>query len=64
MIPGSQYGSNGVMVINGTPNLNTQVRIDGQVSGNLGGLRQYTAQQQPSVDAIQEVAVQTSNVCR
>ncbi|MEO8099892.1 MAG: TonB-dependent receptor [Acidobacteriota bacterium] len=61
MMPGTSYGSNGIMVINGTPNNNIQVRIDGQVSGNLGGLRQYTAQQQPSTDAIQEVAVQTSN---
>ena len=57
----SSYGANGIMVINGTPNNNIQVRVDGQVSGNLGGLRQYTAQQQPSTDAIQEVAVQTSN---
>ncbi|MEO8100323.1 MAG: TonB-dependent receptor [Acidobacteriota bacterium] len=61
MMPGTSYGANGIMVINGTPNNNIQVRIDGQVSGNLGGLRQYTAQQQPSTDAIQEVAVQTSN---
>ena len=61
MMPGTNYGANGVMVINGTPNNNIQVRIDGQVSGNLGGLRQYTQQQQPSTDAIQEVAVQTSN---
>ena len=61
MMPGANYGANGVMVINGTPNNNIQVRIDGQVSGNLGGLRQYTQQQQPSTDAIQEVAVQTSN---
>ena len=61
MMPGTNYGANGIMVINGTPNNNIQVRVDGQVSGNLGGLRQYTAQQQPSTDAIQEVAVQTSN---
>jgi len=61
MMPGTNYGANGIMVINGTPNNNIQVRIDGQVSGNLGGLRQYTAQQQPSTDAIEEVAVQTSN---
>jgi hypothetical protein len=61
MMPGTNYGSNGIMVINGTPNNNIQVRVDGQVSGNLGGLRQYTAQQQPSTDAIEEVAVQTSN---
>ena len=61
MMPGTNYGANGIMVINGTPNNNIQVRVDGQVSGNLGGLRQYTQQQQPSTDAIQEVAVQTSN---
>ena len=33
----------------------------GQTSGNTGGLRQYTAIGQPGADAIQEVAVQTSN---
>lgn len=60
-MPGITYGANGVMIVNGNPNLSVQYRLDGQTTGNLGGLRQYTQQTQPSVDAIQEVAVQTSN---
>ena len=38
-----------------------QSAVEGQTAGNLGGLVSFTHQTQPSVDAIQEVAVQTSN---
>jgi hypothetical protein len=61
MIPGINYGANATMVINGNPDDTMQIRIEGQTAGNTGGLRQYTGQTQPSVDAVQEVAVQTSN---
>lgn len=61
IVPGIQYGVNGTMIVNGNPDDTIQLRVEGQVSGNTGGLRQYTMQTQPSVDAIQEVAVQTSN---
>ena len=61
MIPGIQYTANSQMVVNGNPDDSIQIRVEGQTSGNTGGLRQYTQQTQPSVDAIQEVAVQTSN---
>ena len=61
MIPGVNYGVNSTMVVNGVPDDTIQIRVDGIVGGNTGGLRQYTAQTQPSVDAVEEVAVQTSN---
>jgi hypothetical protein len=61
MIPGIQYTANSTMVVNGNPDDTIQIRVEGQTGGNTGGLRQFTQQTQPSVDAIQEVAVQTSN---
>jgi hypothetical protein len=61
MIPGINYGANATMIINGNPDDTMQIRVEGQTAGNTGGLRQYTGQSQPSVDAVQEVAVQTSN---
>jgi hypothetical protein len=61
MIPGIQYVTNSTMVVNGNPDDTVQFRVDGQTSGNTGGMRALTPQTQQSVDAIQEVAVQTSN---
>ena len=61
LIPGIQYNANNSMVVNGVPNNTIQIRVDGQTSGNQGFMRQYTAVGQSGVDAIQEVAVQTSN---
>ena len=62
LIPGIQYNANNSMVVGpGTPNNTIQIRVDGQTSGNQGFMRQYTAVGQSGVDAIQEVAVQTSN---
>lgn len=61
LVPGIQYGANATMIVNGNPDDTIQIRVEGMVAGNTGGLRQYTGQSQPSVDAIQEVAVQTSN---
>jgi hypothetical protein len=61
LIPGVQYNANNSMVVDGVPNNTIQIRVDGQTSSNQGFMRQYTAVGQSSVDAIQEVAVQTSN---
>ncbi|MEO8099893.1 MAG: TonB-dependent receptor [Acidobacteriota bacterium] len=61
MIPGVQYAANSSMVVNGVPNGNIQIRIEGQVSGQTGSLRNFTGMGQASVEAVQEVAVQTSN---
>ena len=61
MVAGVSYVGNSRMVINGTPDDGVQFRVEGQTAGNTGGLRQFTQETQPSVDAIEEVAVQTSN---
>ncbi len=66
--PGVQYANSGLFsavvyaVINGTPSNTLQTRLDGATmnptSTRLGGA---TMETQPSVDAIQEIAIQTSN---
>lgn len=61
MIPGTSYTAGTTMVINGNPDDTVQIRVEGLTAGNTGGLRQFTQQTQASTDAIQEVAVQTSN---
>ncbi|MCU1335841.1 MAG: Cna B-type protein [Bryobacterales bacterium] len=61
LIPGTQYTASNALVVNGAPNNTEQIRVEGQTAGNLGTLVASTHQTQPSVDAIQEVAVQTSN---
>jgi hypothetical protein len=61
LIPGVQYTANFVMQINGMGTATTQYRIEGQNSGLTGALGIFTQFTQPSVDAVQEVAVQTSN---
>jgi hypothetical protein len=61
MIPGVQYSVNIQMVINGMGTNTAQYRIEGQNSGLTGNLSVFTQFTQPSVDAVQEVAVQTSN---
>ena len=60
MIPGVNYVPNALMRINGTPANSQSFRIEGQDASNTGtpGVPQQT---QPSVDAIQETAIQTSN---
>lgn len=68
LLPGIQYNNSGAFsavvfaVVNGTPNNTLQTRLDGATmnptSTRLGGA---TMETQPSVDAIQEVAIQTSN---
>jgi len=60
LIPGTSYQANFVNVVNGAPSNSGGYRIEGQDMTN-----HYVAyalqEEQPSADAIQEVAVQTSN---
>ncbi len=68
LLPGIQYANSGAFsavvfaVVNGTPSNTLQTRLDGATmnptSTRLGGA---TMETQPSVEAIQEVAIQTSN---
>src|SRR5262249_40843955 len=60
VIPGSTWQPNAQVRINGTPNNTQSFRIEGQDASNTG-TPGVPAQTQPSVDAIQEVAIQTSN---
>jgi hypothetical protein len=60
MIPGVDYAANSVLIVNGAPSNSEAVRIEGQNMTNhfvSFALQEY----QPSPDAIQEVAIQTSN---
>src|ERR671937_145270 len=59
-LPGVNYTPNALVRINGTPANSQSFRIEGQDASNTGtpGVPQ---QNQPSVDAIQETAIQTSN---
>lgn len=61
MLPGVQYSVNSQMVINGMSTASAQYRIEGQNSGLTGNLTIFTQFTQPAVDAVQEVAIQTSN---
>jgi hypothetical protein len=69
LIPGFRYlntGTSNSAVINGTPSNTMQTRLDGQTQGALRNsgtvlLAGATGMTQPSVDALEEVAFQTSN---
>jgi hypothetical protein len=61
LLPGVQYTANSQMVINGMGTATAQYRIEGQNSGLTGNLSVFTQFTQPSTDAVQEVAVETSN---
>jgi len=60
LIPGTMWQANAQVRVNGAPNNTQSFRIEGQDASNTGtpGVQ---AQTQPSVDAIEEVAIQTSN---
>ena len=59
LIPGGDFRADSSIRINGTPSNTQTLRIEGQESNNaFGGTTSQTA---PSVDAIQEFAIQTSN---
>src|SRR2546427_6185469 len=60
MIPGSSWVPNSIVRLNGTPANTQSWRVEGQEASN-SGTPGVPAQSQPSVDAIQEVAIQTSN---
>jgi hypothetical protein len=59
LIPGSYVQENSTVRINGAPGNTATYRVEGQDITNGNQITQ--AQQQPSIDAIQEVTVQTSN---
>lgn len=59
-----QTATSNTMIVNGTASNSVQLRLDGQTQGALGTasfLVGAIGQHQPSVDAIEEVAIQTSN---
>ncbi|MCU1336095.1 MAG: Cna B-type protein [Bryobacterales bacterium] len=60
LIPGATYVGDNVVRVNGTPANTETVRVEGQDSTNYTWLA-AVSQNQPSVDSIQEFAVQTSN---
>ncbi len=61
MIPGSNYTTNGATVINGVAGNTVQFRTDGQTTGTTAAFLAFTTHTQPSVDAVEEASVQTSN---
>jgi hypothetical protein len=60
LIPGAAYRNRGYVRINGAPNNSQSIRVDGQDAAN-GFLLNSTSMNQQSVEAIEEVAVQTSS---
>ncbi|MBV9507159.1 MAG: TonB-dependent receptor [Acidobacteriia bacterium] len=60
LVPGTYYVPNSQVKINGAPSNTQAFHVEGQDATNQG-FPYAAAQTQPSVDAIQEVAVQTSN---
>ena len=60
LLPGTFVQPNATMRVNGAPSNTASYRIDGQDASN-GQVPATQAQVQPSIDAIQEVTVQTSN---
>jgi hypothetical protein len=60
LVPGTTWIANASVRVNGAPSNTQSFRIEGQDASNTG-TPGVPAQTQPSVDAIQEVAIQTSN---
>ena len=60
VIPGTYYAPNSQVKINGAPSNSQAYHVEGQDATNQG-FPYAAAQTQPSVDAIQEVSVQTSS---
>jgi len=60
LIPGTNYNSNTNIKVNGAMSNSQSIRIEGQDSTDKF-LAFSTVMTQPSVDAVQEVAIQTSN---
>jgi hypothetical protein len=60
LLPGAQFATDNTLRVNGMPSSTAAIRIEGQDATN-GMWKQLTQVTQAGVDAIQEVAVQTSN---
>src|SRR5215471_2968972 len=60
LMPGTVWTPNSLVRVNGTPANTQSYRIEGQEAANTG-TPGVAAQTQPGVDAVQEVAIQTSN---
>ena len=60
LIPGTMWQPNASVRVNGAPNNTQSFRIEGQDDSDTG-TPGVPAQTQPSVDAIEEMAIQTSN---
>lgn len=60
LIPGTYWTPNSAVRVNGAPSNTQSFRVEGQDATD-GGTPGVPAQTQPSVDAIQEITVQTSN---
>lgn len=60
LLPGSHFATDNTLRINGMPSSSQTINIEGQDSTN-GLWRQLTQLNQAGADAIQEVAIQTSN---
>jgi hypothetical protein len=61
LLPGVTFGNDASLVVNGLPSNSEAIRIEGQdATGNIWKVLQQLSQG-ASVDAIQEVSVQTSN---
>jgi Carboxypeptidase regulatory-like domain len=60
LLPGASFTSDAVLRINGLPSSSQSIRIEGQDATN-GFWKEINSQSQAGVEAIQEVAVQTSN---
>jgi hypothetical protein len=60
LVPGGIFSGDITVRINGTPQNTQALRVEGQESSNAT-MMAFGSQNQPSVDSIQEFAVQTSN---
>jgi hypothetical protein len=60
LLPGASFSSDAVLRINGMPSSSQSIMIEGQDATN-GFWKEVNSTNQTGVDAIQEVAVQTSN---
>src|SRR5205085_7725272 len=60
LLPGTAFSNDNTLRVNGMPSSSQAIRIDGQDATN-GIWRQLNQGNQPSIDAMQEVAVQPGN---
>src|SRR5207244_11997524 len=60
LLPGASFANDNTLRINGMPNSSQSIRVEGQDATN-GIWRQQNQINQAGTDAIQEVAIQTSN---